>query len=324
MATRDNLLSLDLRARIASGDLDAQFVNFARKQTRLAVRNKDGPSGPQWNPDEIDELVFETIERVTHNGVIAAANGAENEARLGAWLRQAVKTQLLLRARETPIGTVLRAIDAALAEDSAFEQVGSRWRLRGDAATDVWHGNCAVLTQVAWSVPTRTIRRDPMAERTQMAWRDDTRAVCRAVLEVSGPIEKVDLGSIVAERFNTHYINDAQYLDDDDLRSLDDELSVADSDEGDVREEALWMLSQLDLQEQLVIHLVLQDASVRDIGKALACGKTKATEIKERVVEKLRLLSGAVTDDAQPTMEELLRLIGHAQETGHLPAAGTD
>jgi hypothetical protein len=312
-----------LRAAVAVGQIDEDFVGTLRAIARLESSSKPTPTGaPAWLAEEIDDLVFDTVHRVGTDKIVLAAEHAANDREFEGWLRVAVRTELALRARDTPAGQVLRAVDDALSENGAFVAEVGMWRLADDDRTEAWGGDRNRLSRAAWGVETRTIRRDPSAEKVQIAWRDDTRAVCKAVLAESGPLPKVVLGEVVAERFNVTFESRFGYLDfETGGEEVDDvaALRTVDTAPGHLDDEAAadWMLTQFTSDERLLLQAVVDGVTVRGIGEQLRCGKERAAAIRDRITKKLRRLAELTGDDGQTATARLLRIVGQAEDVRH-------
>jgi hypothetical protein len=310
-----------LRAAVAAGQIDERFVDTLRTIARKECSSKPTPTGsPTWSDEDVDDLAFDTVHRVGTAKIVLAADRAANDTEFAGWLRDAIRTHLAQRARDTPAGYVIRTVDDALAEDDQFALEGGLWRLAQDERTDSWDGDRNHLARAAWAVKTKTIRHDPNAEKIQIAWRDDTRAVCKAILTESGPLPKVVLGEVVAERFNVTYESRFRYLDTDDA-DLDEvaALLTTDSASGDLDDEAAarWMLTQFTAEERVLLQAVVDGVTLRGIADELTCGKEKATAIRDRITEKLRRLAELAGDDSQTATTRLLRIVGQAEDVRH-------
>ncbi len=312
-----------LRGAVAAGQIDELFVDTLHTIASQESGSKPTPTGsPTWSDEDVDDLAFDTVYRVGTAKIVLAAERAANDTEFTGWLRDAIRTQLAQRARDTPAGYVIRTVDDALAEDDEFALEGGLWRLAQDERTDSWDGDRNRLARAAWAVETKTIRHDPNAEKLQIAWRDDTRAVCKAILTESGPLPKVVLGEVVAERFNVTYESRFGYLDiDTDDAELDEvaALRTTDSASGDLDDQAAarWMLTQFTAEERVLLEAVVDGVTLRGIADELTCGKEKATAIRDRITEKLRRLAELAGDDSQTATTRLLRIVGQAEDVRH-------
>jgi hypothetical protein len=313
-----------LRAGVAAGAIDDAFVKALLRACRHVSQSRPAPNGSgAWSDDGLDDLASEALEAVGPSQIILAANNAANDAEFMGWLHTIVRSTLAMRARETPAGWVLRTVDDALRGDEAFVLQNGRWALTGQEHGAAWDGDTASLLEAAWSVETRTIRRSPEADKIQIAWRADTRAVCRAILTISGPLAKEQLGAVVAQRFNVSFGSQLGYLDDADVEP-EEELGgrgYPDPNFEAVENEAAarWMLTQLTADERTVIVASLQADGLRDLGKLLGCGKDKAGMIERRVAEKLKRLAGLTADSGQSAMELLFVLVRQSEDLRHSP-----
>lgn len=316
-------MTVGLRAAVAAGQIDEHFVDTLRTIARQESSSKPTPTGsPTWSDEDVDDVVFDTVDRVTTTNVVLAAERAVNDTEFAGWLRGAIRTELAQRARNTPAGLVIRTVDDALAEDGQFVTEVGMWRLADDDRPDAWDGDRNRLACAAWDVETRTIHRDPNAEKVQIAWRDDTRAVCKAVLASSGPLPKVVLGEIVAERFNVTYESRFGYLAvDTEVEGVDDVASLRTTDTAPLEVEneaaARWMLTQFTSEERVLLHAFVHGITVREIAERIGCGKDKASAIRDRITEKLWRLAELAGDDGQTATAHLLRIVGQVEDVRH-------
>lgn len=307
---------------MAAGAIDEAVVTALREIAHRVTATRAAPAGaPAWSDGDIDDVIFATIARVTPDGMVTAASNAVNDREFSGWLRKAMVTTLDLEARDTPTGWVMRTIADALAEDPSFVSDGDRWRLEDQEPEETWDHDVVPLNMVAWSVQTKTIRHSPNAQKHQIAWRDDMRAVCRAVLEVSGPLDKVELAQIVAGRFNTLYGGRLGYLDlDDEERAIEVAGDGVEISSTEVIDTASWLMTQLTEDERDAVALVASSSGLRELGQHLGCGTEKATKIKARVAQKLQHVYGAAgitEDDAHEVTAVLLKMIERDAELRH-------
>ena len=312
-----------LREAVASGQVDERFLEAARRAARSRVCSRPPPTGsPDWSNEDIDDLVFETISRVEPNQIVLAANEAVNDVQFVGWLRKAILTTLNLRARKTPGGRVIRAMDDALrGGPDLFGLRAGHWYLVGDVRQPGWSQGDAELVATAWGVETTTIQASPRATKTApLAYRRDIRAVCRAVLELAGPLPKAQLAEVVAQRFNVPFIEQFDYLgagegiEDQDVDAYEDGDGTDDVDDGIA---ARWMLDQLTEEERRVLRLALRGDGVRGISSVLGCTKYRAELLTGRLHEKLRRLAHLTGSDPQEATSRLIELVGQEQQLRH-------
>lgn len=313
----------ELRAIVAGGAIDQLFIDEMRSLARTAVNTRPPPTGaPAWSDEDIDDLVFDTVHRIGPGDVILAAQQADNDVMFRGWLRRAVRTTLNLRARGTPAGRVIRAIDDALSEErNRFEHVAGYWRPSGNDREPTGSDDTRALIQIAWTVETSTVRISANAVKTPpLAHRRDIRSVCAAVLEQAGPMRKVDLAEVVAHRFNVLFEDRFDYFDLDSQDQSDPatagETEVFDRIDDDLA--AQWMLSQLTPEEAGALHLIVGGASIRDLAAHLECSNYRADLLRDRVVKKLRTLADCMSDgDGELVSERLLTIVGRHGEMRH-------
>lgn len=306
------------RQKVASGRFDQACLDEMTALARNVVSGRRGPTGSTyWNDDDIDDLVQETIIRVTTGRMVSAAAQATRDQSFKRWLKNAMHDTLAAQARRSPSGRLLRAIDDALSEEpGVFRVEDGCWRLVSDKRTQPWHGHLADLVKASWTVKTRLVRLSSTADKTPpLASREDMRAVCAAVLAVSGPIRKRDLIDVIARRFNAMHEALFDYHD----------LSTASDDPPDPSSTGLaedtvnnmmlarWMREQLTKEERKVLEAVRSGAGVRDVGEILGCGKDKAATIKRRVEAKIRLWADESPEGEQAAVETLLELCATEQ-----------
>ena len=312
-----------VRDAVAAGRIGQQFVDAARKVARAAVRTRWSPAGHGgWSDSEIDELVHETIVRVGTGKIVLAASEAANDRQfIWGWLKIVLCTTLNIRARGTPSGRVIRAMDDALRQDpNQFCLSNGYWRLRSDSREPAWRLGKEALVSAAWAVETDTFRLSPRATKTPpMAYRRDIRAVCARLLELSGPLAKSDLAEVLAHRFNVPFEVRFDYFDvagESPLLSAA-LLAVDTFDAIDDKMLALWMLEQLTEDERDILRLVLGGASLRDLASARDWTRYRAEIIKNRLVCKLRCLAKLSPEDGQGAVEYLLKMVGQHNELRH-------
>ena len=296
-----------LRETVARGGLDQIFLDTARRLARRASAGRPSPNGaPSWSAGDIDVLVFDTIARVTPAKLVLAANKAPNDKAFAGYLTKALRTTLDLRARGTPEGRVIRAVDDALGEEpTRFRVATGHWRLRTDDREPCWSQGVAELIDVAWTVETRAVHISPDAKKTPpLAARDDTRAVAAAVLEMSGPLPKAQLAEVLAARFNVAFEIDYEWLGDPEQAP---DIAGAEGTTADERA-AQWMHSQLTADERQALAGFLEGGGTRGIAKTLGCSKHRAGVTLDRLEEKLACLADASQGDARAATEILLRL----------------
>jgi hypothetical protein len=149
-----------------------------------------------------------------------------------------------------------------------------------------------------------------------MAYREDIRSVCETMLDLAGPLPKVQLAELVSRRFNVPFIERLGYLADGEG---DDVLPVSAEDPTDMLHEraAQWMLHQLSDEERRIIALRLQDEGIRGVAESLKLTKYMADLLIKRVEKKMRLLADIVGDDALIATRRLMELIGQWDDLRH-------
>lgn len=312
-----------MRNRVAAGQIGQEFVDTARQVGRSAVRTRPSPSGRgNWSDNEIDDLIHETIVRVRPERLVLAAEGATNDREfMWGWLKAALRTTLNIRARGTPSGRVIRAMDDALREaPDRFSLSSGYWRLKPDARDPATRVGKEELIRAAWTLQTDTVRLSHRATKTPpMASRRDIRAVSAKLLDLSGPLAKADLAEVLAHRFNVSFEARFDYIDlDEDSRLLpgaDHAMDAFDATED--RMLARWMFEQLTEDERETLQLVRDHASLRDLASASGCTKYQAGIIRSRLVCKIRRLAKRSSGDAQGAVECLLEMVGRHTELRH-------
>jgi hypothetical protein len=287
------------------------------------AQGRPPPRGaPAWSEEDVDDLILETVARVDPARVVLAANEAEGDADFVSWIRAALRTTLDLRARGTPAGRVIRAMDDALRADAnRFVSARGYWQLVGDRRAPEWGSGTAPLVEAAWSVETATVRLSAATTRSpRMAHRRDIRAVCEAVLDLAGPLPKAELAGVLAERFNVSFAARFEYLDlDTDDEDAGPAATVVGAPDAAVDDElaAHWMLGQLTSEERRVLEKVVGGSGVRALAGELGCGTDKAALIRRRLIAKLRRLADAVGDDGQTATARLLDHVAHHDRLRH-------
>ena len=312
-----------LREAVGAGSIDQRFVDSARNAARAVTSTRPSPMGGRyWLTEDIDDLIHETVARVTPDKLVLAANEAHSDAEYTGWLRRALRTTLDIWARGTPSGRIIRALDDALREDPGrFCLEDGFWCLRDDDRQPSWQEGLSALIAEAWEVDTSTVRMSQSASKTPpMASRRDIRAVCAEVLDLSGPLRKVDLAEVLAHRFNVPFEGRFGYLDLDD-EDQEDPIEPTSEEEFDGIQDDLaarWMFEQLTDEERRVLGHLLGGASTRDLAAALDCSKYRAEIVRNRLTEKLRRLADNSSEGSQGAVERLLDLIRQHDDLRHL------
>ena len=312
-----------LREAVGAGCVDQRFVDAARNAAWTVTRTRPSPTGGRrWLDEDIDDLVHETVVRVTPDKLVLAANESQNDTQFIGWLRKALRTTLNIRARGTPSGRVIRAMDDALREDpSRFCSENGYWCLSDDVRQSDWEDGLSALVVEAWEEDTAIVRISRSATKTPpMAARPDIRAVCARVLGLSGPLTKADLAEVLAHRFNVVFEGRFGYLDLNDEDPVDPaeptDVEALDSVQDDLA--ARWMFEQLTDEERSVLRHLLGGASLRGLATALDCTKYRAEIVRDRLTEKLRRLADISSEGGQGATERLLGLISQYDDLRHL------
>lgn len=314
-----------LRDRVAGGTVDVLLVDAAWCAARLAARTRPSPTGASiWSDEEIGDLVLEAIGQAGTDQVVLAANAAANDNEFIGWLRTIVRSTLDARARHTPSGRVIRATEDALRQDpSRFVLEQGRWRLaRDERAPGCYQGDAPLVT-AAWTVETTTVRISEGATKTPpMAYRRDIRSVCEVVLELGGPLTKLQLANVLAQRFNVLFGARFDYLNfdtEDGEAELPADAAEQAFDDVDDKLAAGWMLRQLTGEERRVLGILVAGAGVRELAISLGCSKHRATLVSNRIHEKLRRLADLTAGDGQAATARLLDLVGQHEVLRHSP-----
>lgn len=311
-------------ASASAGEIDESFLTLATVVARNACQTRPSPTGaPTWSDGEIHDLVYDTIVRVTPAAIVLAANEASSAISFRAWLGKAMRTTLDLRARKTPSGRVIRAVDDALSGDpDRFVHRNGHWQLVGDDREPEWSEGIDRLVDEAWTVATRTVHLTDALKTPPMAYRQDIREVCAAILKLSGPLRKDQLSEIAAYRFNVAFETTFDYIhagesDDADSEPLAPgtrELEDAVDDEA----AAAWVFGQLTAGEREVAALVAGGCSLRDLASALGCTKYQADLLHSRLRAKLQRLDDIMGGAVSGATGALARLVGQERELRHL------
>jgi hypothetical protein len=302
-----------VRDTIASGQFNGRFLKAARVLARHVASTRPSPAGgSHWAADDIDDLVFETIKRVTPGNLVLAANKTADDRRFRSYLLRAMRSTLDIRARGTVEGRVIRAVQGALDEEpERFWDKAGHWGLRSDERDAHWFEGLAPLIEVAWTVETTMVRFSPYAERTPpMASRHDIREVAAAVLDVSGPLPKVQLAEVLAYRFNVSFESGIDHFEDNPENALDIAApeSTVPLEATEDAMAALWMHDQLTEEERLVLSVYLEGGGQRGIATRLGCSKHKAGVLLDRIEGTLVRLARLVDGDAQAATELLFKM----------------
>lgn len=309
-----------VRAAVANGEIDERLVDALRSAGRQVTATRPPPAGASsWSPGDIDDVVSQTLSRVKPATFVTKANGASTDGEFFNWIVKAVRSTLNLQAEDTPVGRVLRDVKNALAEDDRFHRSGGRWTLAG-TENIIWDGDKSHLVAVADTVDTRIIRRAPDANKIQIAWREDTRAVCTAVLAESGPLDELVLAEVVAIKFNAMFDSRFGYLG---LSDLDEKyqtaLGEAEPGTADVEElsAAASIFVELTEDERDFLSRYLAGAGLRELGEHLSSNKDAAKTVRVRIEDKLRRLAARAGDDDGAATELLLEMIRRSTQVSY-------
>jgi hypothetical protein len=226
-------------------------------------------------PDEIEELAHDVLIH-GHGGASFAAyllshcNDDRSIARVMLRLREVLSAEQFTKApggRERYTLTARRSL-------SKFPH-------------DVHHDVFSTMRHAAFDVvDVKLIRWRPDASRhSPIAERESIERVLQAVLEsVDSPVELTDLSDVVADRFNvTPAPHIMSWNSDYNLVEPTDRSDVEDS--GLYGPEALFVWSQLDFEEQLLLPLLGE--SVRVAAEALGWRRTKTHSVMQRTAAVL-------------------------------------
>lgn len=311
-----------VRVDVAAGKILAGFLQLARRAALLATQTQPSPTGTSaWSQEDVDDLVMDTIVRVSTDKVVLAAIQAANDAQFYAWLRKVTRTTLDIRSRKTSGGKVIQAVYKALHEDTerfGYEAKAGYWRLVDDDREPSWSGGITRLVEVAWSVetPTTTLK-GSATQAGRLANREDTRAVAEAVLEVAGPLAKADLAELIAHRFNVAFTEEFRSLsgdgDNDEEEPPVPEQSAI--DDVNLDDAAKWLLEQLSSEERDLLR-DRASGTVRDLVRP-GRGRSTVAKLSKRLEEKVRLIADRLGEDRRDVVARALHILGQEVTSEH-------
>ena len=313
-----------VREEVAAGIIEQSFLDFARAAARRVTGSRPTPTGSyDWTDDDIDDLVFDTVARVRPDQIVLRAAQAANDRQFRAWLIKAMRTTVDLRARDTPAGKVIKAVDTALSADPdrfSYNKTTGCWHRADDARAPGWSDGARPLIAAAWAVPTSTVTLAETATKTgRLARRRDIRAVAHAVLNLSGPIPKPLLGEVMAHRFNAYFIDRYDYLE-----ALGDDVDVAapqdiTDEDADVQvdDAAQWMLEQLTGEERDLLTARVAGGSYRSIAEERGWKKHRLEKLNARLEQKILRLCAEIGGESDEAAAAMLRIVGHEDASRH-------
>lgn len=307
-----------VRENVAAGRIELDFVALACGLANEVVAGRPTDLGSYvWSPDDREELVMEMVVTATPARIVAAAIGARDDAEFTAWVRKALRLQLDQVARSTWSGRLIRAVDSALEEaPELFERTGNGWKLQGDGRLGDKAVDLPRLREEAWKI---TPEQNHMSEVALLGARQGLRSVAEAVLAVAGPLSKAVLTEIIADRFNTTFSVELDYLDVEgdgtDVASPDVDPAAASA--------ALQMLGRLNGEERQQLRILASDGQ-RSLARQSGATTYRAALIADRLAEKVALLAEEVDADPQAAVELLLGLLEQLDNSGHSTNHGGD
>ncbi len=227
-----------------------------------------------------------------------------------------MRTTVDLRARDTPAGRVIKAVDTALSEERdrfGYNKTTGCWHRTDDRRQPDWSDGARPFIAAAWAVRTSTVTVAETTTKTgRLARRRDIRAVAEAVLNLSGPIPKPLLSEVMAHRFNAYFIDRFDYLE-----TLGDDVDVAapqNVTEGDfdieVDDAARWMLEQLTGDERELLAARMAGGSYRSIAEERGWKKHRLETLTARLDQKILRLRAEIGGEIDEAAAAMLRILG--------------
>lgn len=306
---------------VSRGSPAEDFLVLLRRACRKAASGRPTDTGAwEWSADDVDELASAVVVAIKPGPLVIAALTASSDAQFGSYLWRSAKRVLDMRARKSPSGWVLRNVNEKLAADGRFARDAEGWHLAGEDRA-IFDGDVRDLVTVAWTVDTTAARHDPNAERgAPLASRKDLSAVCAEVLAVAGKLRPETLGFVIAQRFNASFAD--RYTDplpDYESREAHEPLAAdAPDHEVIVEQAAVWVVGQLTDDERSVLAIVVKGASIEEVGSAMGWGRSKAYEVRTRILARLERLTAAIGDSDGTVMQRAMAICsGPMQDLRH-------
>lgn len=307
-----------VRENVAAGRIELDFVALACGLASAVVAGRPTDLGSYvWAPDDREELVMAMVVTATPDRIVAAAVGARDDAGFAAWVRKALQFQLDQAARSSWAGRLIRAVDSALEEaPELFERTGSGWKLRDDDRPGDQGVDLPRLREEAWKIAPEE---NHMSETALLGARQGLRSVAEAVLALSGPLPKALLTEVIADRFNTTFSVDLDYLD---LEQDGSDIAATDVDPA-AANAARQMLGRLNGEERQQLR-VLASEGQRALARQEGATTYRAALIAERLAAKVARLADEIDADPQAAVELLLGLLEQLDNSGHSTNHGGD
>lgn len=157
-------------------------------------------------------------------------------------------------------------------------------------------------------MPTTTVVINPDSAKARApASGRDLRAVCAAVLRLGKRVFKLDVGKVIADRFNMSFAQHYDVLPDPNLGAGGASADPV-VEQLDVHDAAEWLVTQLNSDERTLLGRVKAGESIVEAGKSSGWGKKVAYKLVERITEKVRRAAAEVGDTDGTVMAEAMAI----------------
>lgn len=278
------------------------------------ARNFPPPEGfDRWNESAVTEMAHDFLDGERgQRRVVSVALSSVDDQSFERILERAVVNHLREVSRRTDMGKLIVRVAEILKEEAAFSRVegagdaASRWRLKDGPTAASSIPDTTLISALAsleitvpkWSSDSRAA---PLADRESFV-----RMIVAALAAASGSLTAADIAQVIATRLDHRKAPLSIELDV--LESAAEHPPALDPA---VQASSAVLAEQIfrRLSERERMILALYDLPVRDLGDALALGRSQAALLRNRLAERLRDQFGPnATYEEEETVSELCRL----------------
>jgi hypothetical protein len=278
------------------------------------ARNFPPPEGfERWNESAVTEMAHDFLDGERgRRRVVSVALSSDDDRSFERILERAVVNHLREVSRRTDMGKLIVRVAEILNEEAAFSRVegsgdsASRWTLKDGptAASSVPEtALISALAPVEITVPkwNSESRAAPLADRESFI-----RMIAAVLAAASGSLTAGDIAQVLATRLDHRKAPLSIELDV--LESATEHPPALDpAVQASSAVLAAQIFGRLSERERMI--LALFDLPVRDLGDALALGRSQAALLRNRLTERLRdQIADDSTYEEEETVEELCRL----------------
>jgi hypothetical protein len=278
------------------------------------ARNFPPPDGfERWNESAVTEMAHDFLDGERgRRRVVSVALSSDDDRSFERILERAVVNHLREVSRRTDMGKLIVRVAEILKEEAAFSRVegsgdsASRWTLKDGPTAASSVPETALISALApveitvpkWSSESRAA---PLADRESFI-----RMIAAVLAAASGSLTAGDIAQVIATRLDHRKAPLSIELDV--LESAAEHPPALDpAVQASSAVLAAQIFGRLSERERMI--LALFDLPVRDLGDALALGRSQAALLRNRLTERLRdQFADDSTYEEEETVAELRRL----------------